>query len=174
MRECQQLFAVLQNVEFFNLGISERSVCYCRVRTWFGQYDVPALLFVPTPLVLLYYTRLVLKGSADDKTRLWTVALTEYVFLGGVIFVINIRHRDYASYYAHNPRFDHAGGSLLFGLLLKFIDALEYLGLYRLTQRMDTGPILTIMAFHQCSWGDWERTAVRDGLVLNNFRTAEV
>lgn len=35
-----------------------------------GQYDRPALFFVPTLPVLMYYTGLVLNGSADDKTRI--------------------------------------------------------------------------------------------------------
>lgn len=57
---------------------------------------------------------------------------------------------------------------------MKILDALKYFGLYKLSQRIGMEPVLTGMAFHQCSEVDWEKSAVRDGFVSYDFRTGEV
>lgn len=72
---------------------------------------MPSLWFVPTALALSYYSLLALRGSADDQTRIWTMALTEFVFMEGVMFIINARDGAYPSYYTYNHRFEHIGGS---------------------------------------------------------------
>lgn len=105
-------------MELFSSRILDYAVCYCRVPICLGQYAVPALLFFPTPLVPEYYTGLVLKRSADDRTRVWTIALTEYIFLTGTVLAISANDRVCAGYYTDNQRFDHVTGSLLFDLLV--------------------------------------------------------
>lgn len=92
---------------------------------------MPSFLFVPITLVLSYYSELALPGSADDETRIWTFALTEYVFMTGAIFVINIRDVACHSFYTYNPRFDDVGDSLLSRLPTKIPSGPRFLGLYK-------------------------------------------
>lgn len=91
--------------------------------------------------MLWYYTGYVLNGSANDKTRLWKIALTKYVSLAGLMLVINAKDEAHASYYTHNPRFDHVSSSVLFFRLVKILDALKYFCLYTFSQRTGTGPV---------------------------------
>lgn len=123
-------------------------MCYCTVPAWWGQYDVPALLFVSSSPVLSYFTGLVLKDSGDDKRRLLTIALADHVFLAGVMFLINPKNGPCASYFPHNPRLDHVGDSLLFLLPVNIIDALKHFHLYKSAQRMGMDPVLAAMASH--------------------------
>lgn len=102
------------------------------------------------------------------------IALTKYVFLAGLVFVVNAKDEACISYYTHDPRFDHVNGSLLFRLQLKILDALKYLGLYKVARRMGKDPILTILAFHRCSEVEWGKTNLRDGCVFYEFHTHEV
>lgn len=50
------------------------------------------------PQILWYYNRSLLKDLADDKMQLWTMPLTEYVFLACLQLVINAKDGAYASY----------------------------------------------------------------------------
>lgn len=105
---------------------------YCsRVPLGCNQYELPILLFVPTPLILTYYSRLGLRRSTDDQTRMWIVYLTEYVFMSRAMFVVNAEDRACPSYYTWNQRFDNLSDGILFRLLEKILDALRYLGLYK-------------------------------------------
>lgn len=65
VRDHQGLFTGWQDIEIFNMRVSDRAQYYSRVPSWWAQYEVHILLFVPTPLILAYYSRLVLQGSAD-------------------------------------------------------------------------------------------------------------
>lgn len=58
------------------------------------------LFFVPMPSILTYYSVLEQQVSADDKTSVWSIALTQYVFLTGSMSVINARDGTCASYYS--------------------------------------------------------------------------
>lgn len=75
-----------------------------------------------------------------------------------------------ASYYTHDVRSAHLGGSLLFHLPVKILDAMKYFGLYKFVHRMGTDPVLTAMTLHRCCEGDREETAVCDC----SFRTTSV
>lgn len=88
-------------MEVFSLQILDRPGSLS-VSTWWGQYEVSALLFVPTPPVLSYCGRLVLNSSTDYKTRLWTFALPDYVLLAGVMLTANSQNGSCVSYYTHN------------------------------------------------------------------------
>lgn len=125
-----------------------------------GQDDLPALLFVPTTHVLSFYDGLLLNGLVDNRTRLWTIALTDYILWAGVMLVINGMERACSSYRAKDPRSDHVDGSLLFSLEVKILDALKYFGTYKFVQRIGTDPVLTAMAFYLCSEIDLQKTAV--------------
>lgn len=82
------------------------------------------------PSVLLYYSALVLNGSADDKTPFWIVSLMEYVFLAGVKLVINGKDGVCTTCYTYTAHVDDVGGSILFRSPVKLLDALQYFGLY--------------------------------------------
>lgn len=124
--------------------------------------------------MLSYYTGFVQDGSADDRTILWTTALTEYVFSTDAIFVLNAKDGSFASYYTGNPRVDHMGASLLICLEVKFFGALKYLGLYKIAQYIRMDLFLTAMALHRCCKRDCKKTAVRDGPVSYNLFTCKV
>lgn len=105
------------------------------------QYDGPVLLFVTRPPGLSYYIALVVKGSPDDKRRLSTITLTEYVFLADVMVVINATDGACASYCTQKPGIDDVEGSLLFRLPVKYFDPLKYLGSYIFAHRISTDPV---------------------------------
>lgn len=65
-----------QKVELFSMPVLDRAKYHCQVASWWVQYEVHILIFEPTPLISVYYSELVLPDSADDQTRVWTVALT--------------------------------------------------------------------------------------------------
>lgn len=66
---------------------------------------LPFLLFV-----LAYYSDVAMPGSATDQTRIWTIALTEYVFMAGAVFIVNAKDGVCSTYYSVNLRFDHTSG----------------------------------------------------------------
>lgn len=132
------------------------------------------LLFVPTPLVILYYSGLDLRGSADDHTPLWTVVLAEYVYKVGAMFVINARDGACPSYNIYDSRFYHVGDSLLFQLPPKILDTLENLRLYNFASHMSFDLALTSFPLHHCRIVDCGKTAVRDWLVSYNFPAGKV
>lgn len=69
----------------------DHATYYCQVPSWWPQYDVPILLLVQTLLNLVFHRELMIRGSIDDQTRVWIIALTEYVFVYSAMFVINAR-----------------------------------------------------------------------------------
>lgn len=75
------------------MRISDRARYYSQVPAWWAQYEVTVLLFVPTTLILAYYSRMVTLGSTDDQTRMWNISLTKYAFMSGAKFVTNARDR---------------------------------------------------------------------------------
>lgn len=111
---------------------------------------MPVILFVPTPLILAYYNGYAICGLADDQTRMWTVALIEYISMDNAMLVIHARNGARPSYYKYNYRFNTLSGSPLLRLFNKILDVLKYFGLYKFALRMGTGPVLTAVAFHSC------------------------
>lgn len=41
-----------QNVEVFNVRVSDRLTYYCKEVDWWDKYESPVLLFVPKPFIL--------------------------------------------------------------------------------------------------------------------------
>lgn len=97
-----------------------------------------ALLFVPRPLVLDYYSRLACCGSGVSKTGVWPITQHMYVFLAGTIFVSSVLDCARPSYDTHRFRFDNIISSLVFRLLDKFLEELKYFGLYTFKLRIGT------------------------------------
>lgn len=74
---------------------------------------------------IFYYSGLVMRGSADDQTSVWTITLTEYWFLYGPIFVINASDRTCTSCYDLNSGFRNLSGSVLLRILGRGLDAFK-------------------------------------------------
>lgn len=87
---------------------------------------------------LAYYGGLALQGSADDKTRVWTISLTEYVIMAGVMFVINTRNGDCTAYYMYSSQFHNLSGSLLIYIADKNLATSKHFGLNKFVLHMDT------------------------------------
>lgn len=130
------------------------------------------LLFVPTALILSYYSGLALRVSVDDQNHNWTLALTEYVFMAEGE-VCNVRDGACSSYYTYNRRLDNIGGSLLFRFPRKVLYTLKFFCLYKPARRIATDPVSTALAFHMCGEVDCDKTAVSDGILSYDFPTDE-
>lgn len=75
MRRQLGVFSVWYNIKLFSVMVLDRPEYNCRVSNWWAQYKPLVLFFVPTPLILSYYSGLAVQGSADEKRRVRTVAL---------------------------------------------------------------------------------------------------
>lgn len=129
---------------------------------------------LPITLLFSYYYGLALQKSADDHNCIWTMALTDYVFMVRAILVINAWEGSCPRYYNYNARLYNIRGSLLFRLPSKILDAPKYFGLYKFASRLGTDTVLTAVLFHRCGERDWEKTAVQDWVVPYHFPTGEV
>lgn len=96
------------------MRVSGRAKYYCQVSSWWDQHEVPVLPSVSTILVMTHLTHLVLRGSDDDWMRVWTIALTEYAFMSGAVFLVKPSDGACPSYFTLNPEFENMGGSILF------------------------------------------------------------
>lgn len=45
-------------------------------------------LLGPSLFVLAYYSGGAMRGSAMDQTRIWTIDMTEYVFMAGAMSIV--------------------------------------------------------------------------------------
>lgn len=68
-----------------------------------AQYDALVFLLVATSLILSYYSGSSLRRPTDNRTRLWTIALAELVFMPGAMFVINGRDGFCPRYHTQCP-----------------------------------------------------------------------
>lgn len=59
------------------------------------------------------------RGSADDKSRVWIKALTEYGFMAGAMLAVNASDGSTLWCYTHNHRFDNLSGRCYFGFPTK-------------------------------------------------------
>lgn len=71
-----------------------------------------------------------MRGSAAYQTRIWTIALTVYVFMAGAMFIVNAKDGACLNYYTGNLWIEHVSEKLLFRLPVKILDTVEYFGLY--------------------------------------------
>lgn len=114
---------------------------------------------MPGALISAYHGELVIQGFAEDQTDLWTIALTEYVFMSGIVFVFDGRDVASLCYYTLNLHFDSLSGSIQSRLSDKVLEALNYFRLYKLSLQMRTDPDVNAMAFTCCGEVHWRRTA---------------
>lgn len=77
---------------------------------WWWQFEAPVLLFVLTSLILSYYSGLALQCSAENRTGICIIAITEYVFMADAMLVINGRDRACPRYYTLNTQLSRLGG----------------------------------------------------------------
>lgn len=113
------------------------------------QYEVLVSLLVLTPLVLSYYSGLVVRGFVDDKSGVWTIAWIEYIFMAGTMLVANARVLSTLCYETRNPQCNRLSGGCLFRLSKKILDALKYSGLYWFALPMSTYSARTVLAIHR-------------------------
>lgn len=97
------------------------------------QYEPLTLFFVFSPFVLAYYSGVAMQGSGASQTRIWTIALTEFVFIARAMFIVNDKDGACLICYTGSLRFDHVSWGLLFRLPAKILDSLVYFGLYKAT-----------------------------------------
>lgn len=88
-----------------------------------------------------------MRGSATEQTEIWTIALTDFVFMAGVMFIVNDKDAACLTCDTENFRFQKVFGWIRFRLSAKILDTLLYSGLYRFALRMETDPVLTVLAF---------------------------
>lgn len=150
----QSIFAGFQNVELFSMRVLTSDKYYCQATAWWAQSEVPALLFVSTPLIPAHYSGLMVRGAADDKTRVVTIALTEHVFIVGVMFDTNVSSRAWPQFLHPFSEFNNLSGSLLSSLPGKIMNALKCFGIYKFALRIGTDSALTDLAFHRCKEED--------------------
>lgn len=65
-------------------------------------------------------------------------------------------------------------GSLSFRLRSEFLDVVTYFGLYKFSSRVYTDAVLTPLASHRYEEENWEKTAVKNRSLANEFRFDEV
>lgn len=132
------------------------------------------MLLVPTPLILSYYSGLALRSSVEDRTSVWNIALTEYVFMAFEMFVINARARAFPRYYTLHADFDSLIRAVLFRSSNKILDALRYIGLFKFAPCMGTDPFLTTLVIHRCTDTDWTKKTLLEGFVSYGSNSGEV
>lgn len=87
----QELFYRWQKFRLLSTLLAD-SWKYCsKVLWWRAQYEDTILWFVPTPMILSYYSGLALRDCADDMTRFWTIILTEHVIATGMMCMTHAR-----------------------------------------------------------------------------------
>lgn len=102
------------------------------------------------------------------------MALTKYVFMARLMFAISPSDRACPSFYFSNAPSDHSGCSLLFLLLPKALDTLNYFALYKFGILFGTDPVSTVLGLPRCGEVDWDKIAVGDGSVSYDFPTGEI
>lgn len=80
-------------------------------------------------------------GSTNDKTCVWTIALTEYVFMADTTFVISARPGACSQYSTLSNRFEKWSRGVLSRLSDMILDVLKYLGLCELVVRTGSDPV---------------------------------
>lgn len=64
---------------------------YSKVPVSWAQYEAPLWSSVVTTLMLSYYSSFAMRGSSDDKSRVCTIVLIEYIFIARAMFVVVAR-----------------------------------------------------------------------------------
>lgn len=101
-----------------------------------GEYECLYLIFVPTLLVFLFYIDLFLRKSSDDTRRVITLAISEFVVLAAIQFVLYASEGVTPQYYVSSLQFDDVVSSILFRLPIPFVNILNQFEFYRIAERM--------------------------------------
>lgn len=107
--------------------------------------------------MLFYYNGLAVRGSANDRTRDWTIVFADYVFMAGEVFGINVRDRAFLCYSIPRSHLGAFSGGVLFQLIDKISDALKYSGMNSLVLRISTALISTAVTVTQVSDMNWTK-----------------
>lgn len=105
-------------------------------------------------------------GSAADQTRIWIIALTNFLFTAGAVFFVNAKAGACSTYYSGNLRYDHVSEGPLFWLSVNILATLTYFGLYKFALRMRTDPLLATLAFKRFVEVDSGKTVTKHGFLV--------
>lgn len=86
------------------------------------------------------------------------IALTEYVSMAWVMFVVNAKDRACSSYYYDRATLVNVSSYILFRITDMIRDVLTDSGLHKCALRMNTEPLLTKLANKQCTETGFEET----------------
>lgn len=111
-----------------------------------------------------------MQGRPADQTRMWPIALTEYVLIEAATFIMNAKDKNDLNYYTGSHRFDHASGGMLFPLSVRIIDALACFGLYMFALQIWTNRVLKISLYKGCTEVSWDGTATTDRFMQKQFK----
>lgn len=110
------------------------------------QYEPPCCLIVPFLFVFSYYIRVRIRGFAPDKSRVYTITLSEHVFMMRARFIVNVKNGALWTYYTGYLRFDHVFRRLPFWLPANIPGAAVYFGMQAFAVRMGMDPLLRSLA----------------------------
>lgn len=137
---------------------------YCSFLAWLVHYEKPRLLFPFPPFASSYERGITMWSFVHHQTRIWTIAITEYVPMARGMFTMNAQNRSSGSYCIGSLSFDNVSGSRRFFLSYKILDALKFFGLYKFSLGVNNDLMLTALAIKRCSEVDWKKIATNDVL----------
>lgn len=85
---------------------SDQAEYYRSSLAFWVQYDASSLLFEASPFLQAYYSGVALRGSGSDQTRIWAIAVVEYVGMAGAIFIRSSEKVTCTSYHSGNIQFE--------------------------------------------------------------------
>lgn len=96
--ERQKTFGKWHNVELFSWKSSDRVRYYSSFPCLWMPCEPTTLLFVSSPFAQLYCNGFAMWGSTADQTRIWTIALTDFVLMAGEMFNVGARDGTSSTY----------------------------------------------------------------------------
>lgn len=78
VRKRQKIFDGWPDSERSSVRSPDRVKYYCDFPSWWMPYEPRTLLFEPSHFVLEYYSVIAIRGSAEDQTKILTIALFGY------------------------------------------------------------------------------------------------
>lgn len=100
-------------------------------------------------LVLAKYSDVAMRGSADSQTKIWTITITEDMFMAWAIFIVNSRDGASTIYYTGNLQLCHVSVGLPFRLSVGLLNVSAYSVLYKFARRIEGNPVLAALAMEK-------------------------
>lgn len=84
------------------------------------------MLSLLSSFVLAFNNRVMIRYSAADQTKIWTMAVNKYASTAVAMFIVNAKDRVCSNCHSGNIRFDGMSRSILFRLPAKIPAPLVY------------------------------------------------